>query len=90
MGLEIPISERARRWGYVFWTKKMDKEVRPFLNKHQRIDVWFDDSKLGLKNIDYENRRISVGYKLTRPLPAEISTFVLSLDKKGVLKIKCR
>jgi len=90
MGLTIPISERARHYGYVIWSKKMDYEVRSFLGKMNKAEVWFESSLLGEKNIDWKYRRISIGYARTRKLPLDVKEFVLNFDKKGALKIICR
>ena len=90
MSLQIPITDRARKWGYVFWSKKLDRDVLPFLGQRQQVDVWFEHSNLGTKNVDYDHRRISIGYKLTRKLPANVSTFVLSIDRNGKLTVKCQ
>lgn len=88
--LRLPITERARRFGYVFWNHKMDDAVRAFLGDRQMVEVWFDDSKLGEKNIDWLARRISVGYSRTRVLPDSVKEFSLKFDKKGSLRITCQ
>lgn len=90
MKLEVPLMETARKWGYVRWRATMDKEVRSFLRGKNRVDVWFEDSHLGVKNVDYDHRRISVGYARTRKLPGTVRAFVLSFDSKGMLRVKCK
>ena len=90
MSMEIPISDRSRKYGYLFWTKKMEPDVQSFLGKRQKIEIWFEDSYLGEKNIDWTHRRISIGYARTRDLSKKIKSFNLNVDDKGALKIKCK
>jgi len=90
MAIEIPISNRARQYGYIFWAKTMDPEVKKFLGKREKVDVWFEDSNIGTKNVDWKYRRISVGHRQTRRLSAKVSSFQLRFDKKGVLRINCK
>lgn len=86
--MKISITERAREYGYVFWTKKMENEMNSFLGEAKKVDVWFNDSHLGEKNIDRKYRRISIGYKNTRTLPLKDKAFVLEFDGNGSLRIK--
>ena len=90
MSLEIPISNRARQWGYVFWPKENDDEMKRLLGKKNEVEVRFDDSSLGSKKVDWTHRRISVGWKRTRNLPSSVKVFRLSMLSDGRLKITCQ
>lgn len=86
--MQIVISERARRFGYLFWTKKEDSSIHRLLTQRDQVEVWFNDSRLGKKNIDWRNRRISIGYKNTREIPAHEHTFKLTVVKDQLLRIE--
>jgi hypothetical protein len=90
MELKIEITDRARKYGYLYWTAPMDAEIKSFFGSIQKIDVWFNDSFLGIKNIDFTYRRISIGWKQTRALPKSNKNFVLSLDGQNNLRVLCR
>lgn len=90
MSLTIPIYERSRKYGYIFWKKQMDTEVQSFLCNLDKAEIWFENSFLGEKKIDWKIRRISIGYSRTRVLSNKVNDFLLKFDKKGVLKITCQ
>jgi len=89
MVLRVPLSQRARRFGYIFWPQAMDEEVERFFGVLKTVEVVFENSYLGEKRIDRAYRRISVGWRQTRRLPREVSTFRLSFKKDGKLYIAC-
>jgi len=90
MELKLPITERARKYGYIIWPKVMDRDIYGFLGEIEKAEIWFENSLLGEKNIDWKHRRISIGYTRTRTLPANVMNFVLKFDKKRTLKITCQ
>jgi hypothetical protein len=89
MSIEIPIYERSRKYGYVYWKKNMDNKIHSFLGNRRVVDVWLDNSYLGEKNVDLDHRRISLGYSRTRKLAQTVKKFKLKFDKEGNLKIAC-
>ena len=89
MAIRIPISARARKYGYVIWPKKQDEDVRKLLPNQEGVTVVFEDSDLGKKRVDWKYRRISVGPSQTRRLDPGASTFELSSPADGRLEVKC-
>lgn len=87
--LKIPITERCRKYGYVYWRKKLDEEVRSFLNEAKTVDVLFNNTPLGLRVVDYQFRRISIGATKTHVIERSCVTFELSFSTEGRLIIKC-
>ena len=85
--MKIEITKRAREYGYIFWPKNRDGEISSFLGDLQNVNLIFNGEKLGEKNVDWKNRRISVGYKNTRILPKDIKSYSLVLDKPNKLKV---
>jgi hypothetical protein len=85
----VPISKRARQYGYVIWPKRLDDIIRGLFGKKQKIRVEFQNSDLGEKNIDWQHRRISIGYARTRDLGENDSVYRLELLANGRLRISC-
>ena len=89
MAIRIPISARARKYGYIIWAKKQDEDVRKLLPNQEGVTVVFEDSDLGKKRVDWKYRRISVGPSQTRRLDLRASSFELSSPADGRLEVKC-
>lgn len=90
MRLEIPISSRARQFGYVIWPISLDQEVSKVLDGADAVDLWLDSSFLGHKNVDWKYRRISLGYRQTRALPPSVKVFVISRRRDGAVQVTCK
>lgn len=89
MSVRIPISDRARKYGYVIWPKKLEAEVKAILPQQESIVVTFNDQSIGERRIDWKYRRISVGPSHTRCLPDNVSTFEVSAPSAGKVAVKC-
>lgn len=89
MALSLPILNRARKWGYIFWKKENDLDVRNYLKEIDEVNVIFEGKEIGKKRIDWNYRRISIGWKNTRNLAPDKKEFVLTLYKDGRLVVKC-
>ena len=90
MGLEIPIYERSKKHGYVYWTKSQDFDVKTHLKDIRSASISFNGTSLGKKNIDWKNRRISLGWAQTRNLAKNDSVFSMSFTKDKELVIKTK
>lgn len=89
MTLRIPLSERSRQYGYVFWTKAEQEDVSRFFSKESSVHVWFCESYLGEKKIDWHRRRISLGWAQTRPLNPTLRWFRITRRKDNSVNIIC-
>ena len=87
--MDVPISDRARRWGYLIWPHAMDAEMHTLLGDAASVAVRFGEAELGSKTVDWMRRRISLGPRRTRAIPDPASTFVLEHDT-GTLRITYR
>ena len=87
---EIPISDRARKYGYVIWPKVLDSQVKTFFDGSSKVNVIFEGADLGQKNIDWAHRRISLGYRWTRRLPVSMNYFILTWKGDDTIKVVCR
>ncbi len=88
MPFQIPILDRARKYGYLYWPKRDNDRVCRFLSGSDAIDIVFNDSYLGRKRIDRRYRRISLGWKQTRALPADVSVFRLTRRNDGRVSVR--
>ena len=57
MLVRIPISERARRYGYVIWPKSQDDDIRKLLPSQEVVLVIFDNTNLSMRDL------LTNGYK---------------------------
>ena len=83
----VPISKRARRFGYLFWPRRMEADIRSLLGAADEIGVEYCGNKQGTKKIDWKYARISIGQRQTRAIPEDERFFVLSRPDPGVLSI---
>ena len=88
--VEVAITDRARKYGYVFWPIALDEEMSKLLGKRDAVDVVFMNAEHGKKNIDWRYRRISIGWRWTRSLPKSKNVFVLRMSNPNKLEIQCR
>jgi len=88
--VEIEITERARRYGYVFWMKRQDEEMAALLGAKGAVEVTFMGADHGKKNIDWQHRRVSIGWRWTKSLPKSTKVFILNMSKSNRLEIQCR
>ena len=73
--LVIPISKRSKEYGYLIWPARLDDQIISVLGKQENVRLYFDGSDRGDKNVDWKNRRISIGYKWTKSIPDDITEF---------------
>jgi len=85
----VPISPRARKYGYLIWPSSADQEIRGLLGESKTVQVTFRGQEAGMKNVDWKHRRISIGPRLTRELPEEMEVFALEFEN-STLNITCR
>jgi hypothetical protein len=81
--VRIPLLDRARKYGYIIWRRENDFEMQSLIgHSRKKIEVLIGDSSIGVKNIDWKNRRIPITYSITRSLPEQISSITLRVDSK--------
>ena len=90
MAITIPILDRSRKFGYVVWKKNQDFAIQVQLKYLKEAEVIFENKNLGKKKIDWKFRRISIGWRHTRPLPQSKKSYILTLGKDTKLSIKCQ
>ena len=89
--MKIEITQRVRQYGYFIWKKSQDEKMINLLGDGRaKVHLIFDNAILGEKNVDWKNRRISIGWRWTRALPEAKKYFVVSFQKPNTLEIKCR
>lgn len=88
--VKVDITDRAKKYGYVFWRKAQDEAMSSLLGKREAVDVVFMNAEHGKKKIDWRHRRISIGWRWTRKLPQSKQVFVLKMSKQNKLVIQCQ
>lgn len=87
MEIHVPITQRSRRFGYLYWPKAQDEQMHTLLGQDEYIEVTFNHIEVGAKRIDWKYRRISIGPSKFRSLPENVETVVLRLDNKDRLEV---
>jgi hypothetical protein len=85
----IPITNTARRFGYIIWPSCLDDQMHAYFGQATQVNLLFMANDLGTKNIDWKHKRISIGYRWTRSLPEEKSLYRLTFsqeDNKLIVK----
>ena len=76
--LSLELTSTARKYGYITWRSDQDHDVHSLLGAAEDAELILPNGNQSRKRIDWKNRRISVGYSLTRSLsPAAISIKLL-------------
>jgi len=88
MFVDIPITERGRRYGYLIWPKSLESAVKQLLSGDERIAVILNGKVLGEKSIDWKRRRISLGPKQTRSIPEKTSSYRVQRSTDGTLDVR--
>ncbi len=70
-----------------FNKKEIDEIFNNFVREN--VEVWFENSFLGNKCIDWKYNRISIGWKNTRRVEKTANYYVLNKKIDGSLEVKC-
>jgi hypothetical protein len=89
MSIDIPFSNRSRKFGYLYWQKRDDSRVFSFFGDRDAVVIVFQGYLIGEKRIDRKYRRISLGWSKTRKLPESVEKLRLKRLKDGKVEIKC-
>ena len=89
MSMDMPITQSARRYGYVFWLGEMDSQMQRWFARGKRIPVVFQGKPIGERSIDWSRRRIYVGIPNTQAIAPDRSTFRISHDDSKGLVVRC-
>ena len=77
MELALPLTNTARKYGYILWLKERDEELRHLLGDHGEVALLLPNGTEKRSRIDWKHHRISVGYAVTRSLEAQAATITL-------------
>ncbi len=88
--IEIPITARARTYGYIIWSRKQTVDMELFVGKNVTIDIETSDGLTKTKRVDRKQKRISLGYKFTRALEKRHTVFILTRLKPGRISLSTR
>lgn len=78
--IELPITPRARTYGYIFWQKKMEDEIISAFKGKETVTVMLNTKNIGEKSVSYKYRRLSLGPTvLSREIPEDHTIFCIKL-----------
>ena len=75
--MELRITQSARQFGYIIWSRRTEPEMKEILGNRLEIAVSLNGFSIGVKKIDWKYHRISIGYKFTRALPCSAQIYSL-------------
>ena len=87
MEIKIPITNRARKYGYLIWPKKKEDKLKKLIGDKDKITVTLNGYMLGTKNIGWKYCRISLGPQQTKGISVQANSFHLKITKSGELEI---
>lgn len=88
--IEIPLNNRARTYGYIIWRKKDDEAMSQLIGKSKVLDIEVGNTVQKAKRIDIDQRRISLGYRMTKSFDKQHTYYVLECPKPGRLRVSTR
>ena len=86
----LPITVTARKYGYITWHKVDDNAIGDLLGDREQITLRVEGELQKQKRIDRRFRRISVRPVVTRSLPESATTWVLAINRRGILEVAVR
>lgn len=89
MNVKIPIYERSRRFGYLFWKKEHDEKIKSLFEGLVDVNVYFMGSFVGRKRIDWKYRRIFLGCKIVKDLSSDYAYFIIDRTSIDTIHISC-
>lgn len=90
MSVEIQITPRARKYGYVIWPSARRDEIQRLIGSAESVAVTLDQQEIGTRRVDWRYNRISLGPTKTKAIPESATQFVLDSDSDGELRIASR
>lgn len=89
MTLTLPLTERARKFGYVIWPKSREAEVRAVVGTGPVLRVAVGSDAPRNLTVQWKYARIAVGTKWTHTLPATATTVKIT-SKEGVIHVTAK
>ena len=83
----LPLTNTARRFGYITWPKAQDSQVEEFFGDVDDVQLQVADEIDKRCHIDRKRRRIYVSYVYTRQLGPRVNTIVLTRGAADKLNV---
>ncbi len=85
--LSLPLTDRARKYGYITWPKARAAELRGLLGDGDNLTLVLPTGREKRGKVDWKHNRLSVGPSSTRSLPPNIQSIRLVLSAPGKIEI---
>ena len=86
--LELAMPDWAKKHGYIIWGSKRNEEIHHFFGEEVKVELQIKGKILKTRTIEYQYRRLGIGYALTRSLPEGISKVVLTKTKGKLIEVE--
>ena len=83
----IPITRRARTYGYIIWRKKDDEVMGQLLGNNEVLEIEVANTVQKRKHVDRKQRRISLGYRMTQSFDKHHTEYLIECPKPGRLRV---
>ena len=88
--IEIPITSRARTYGYIIWGKAQAQPMDLFIGNNETVDIETKDNIQRAKHVDQKQKRISLGISFTTSIDKDHTIYVLKSTTPGRISLSTR
>lgn len=85
--IELPMPAWAKRHGYITWNKMHDDAIRDFLGNRTSVELSVKGTRSKVRIVEFNQRRIGIGYAITKSLADAINTVTLHRTAEGIIKV---
>lgn len=85
--IELFMPTWTKKHGYIKWHQKDDEVIRQFFGNQPTLEIIIQGDQPKKRTVEYEYRRIGIGYAITRSLPEETSKVNLTKIKGNIIKV---
>ena len=82
----IPITETARKYGYIIWKRKDEEQMTKLFNNKDKLTFLILGNSLTNK-VDYKRRRIAITYTISRSINKKYNFFKITKQDENTFLI---
>ncbi len=88
--ISVAISLRSRKWGYVFWPKNQESEVRKLFASADYVNIKIPIEPPKRMRIQWRYCRVFIGTTWSRRIPESHTTFHMTRTCSGTIEVISR
>ena len=85
--IEICMPSWTKKHGYIRWHIKDDNVIRQFFGDEPTLELSIQGRQPKKRTVEYQYRRLGIGYAITQALPEETSKVVLTKTEGNIIKV---